>query len=174
MDIIEGMIAMTFSVRDPTTQPHNFPESLSQVDNLLHQSMSLPETRGNRSRRRHLLQSLYLLFLIYTILVSNFEGSSCEVFMYRFENVWAPEMGEWSRVVNGLFRSLLAGEGFESEVFVLRVEQAVNLLVMFQWKEWRRINEVLLQFFVGDSACSGQLQEVWKGRMGKGAQVVEL
>ncbi|PVH82232.1 hypothetical protein DL98DRAFT_142389 [Cadophora sp. DSE1049] len=159
-------------------------ECVNRVDALLYQSICIPDTEFNRSRRRHLLESLCLLTLIYTSLVSEYEGAAqIEVFMYRFEKIWSGGADasdvcvcvcEWGRIVIGIFRALLVGEGFHEDGFMSRVLGLVDVCTGLDWERWRGVKEVLMGFFVGSPACHGGLQDLWRERMMGVSPLVEV
>ncbi|KAL2074871.1 hypothetical protein VTL71DRAFT_8650 [Oculimacula yallundae] len=142
-------------------------DAVRRTDAALYQSISIPDTEFNRSRRRHLYESLCLLTLVYTSLVTESKGTQTELFIYRFERIWTGEACEWGIVVVGIFRSLMIGDGYHSEMFLEQVLQLVDLSTRLAWAGWRHIRELLMNFFVWDPACRGQLQDLWKERIEK-------
>lgn len=161
-------------------------ESINRVDALLYQSICIPDTEFNRSRRRHIRESLCFLTLIYSSLSSEWEGSArSEVFLFRFEKVWRIESGnsdsdvrasvcEFGRMVIGLFRALLLGEGFHEHGFMQKVLELVDVCTRLDWEGWRAVKEVLMEFFVGSPACQGTLQSLWRWRIGSVSLLINV
>lgn len=124
------------------------------------------DKEGNTSRRHHLTQTFQLVVLIYTTLVSGYEGPTTELFLYRFEKIFKDESIEWGRVIVCLFRLLLAGVAFESDIFKTEMSLLIDTSLPMLWTQWRDVKVVLLDFFVHNPACHGQLQNLWKQRIG--------
>ncbi|KAE9369852.1 hypothetical protein N431DRAFT_485662 [Stipitochalara longipes BDJ] len=164
----EGMYTMTSIIRSKEsagTRSLAIPNSINRVDAELYRLICLPDQIGTRSRRRNLLQSLYILTLIYTILVSAYEGPATEVFLYQLEKTLPEEASNLGSALTDLFRLLLAGEAFSTDVFTWHVSQFVETCLPLSWSSWRDIKVALLGFFVQDTACQGLLQDLWKNRM---------
>lgn len=177
MSTFSRMHTMTSVLRSASStdaQRLELSDSVSRIDAALYQSICMPFTEGNRSRRRHIQQSLYILTLVYTSLVSEYEGPQTEIFIYRFEKIWDGESREWSEVIIGIFRSLLVGENLGSQVLMHQIARLIDLSVTLGWALWRHIKEVLLNYFVYDPACHGQLQELWKGRFEPVSPLLEI
>ena len=141
------------------------PNSINRVDADFYRLICLPEQKGVRSRRRNIQQSLYILSLMYTILVSGHEGIDTEEFLYRLEKSLPEEASSLGNALTDLFRLLLAGETFGSDVFAWHLSQFVETCLLLSWSVWRDIKAALLQFFVQDIACKGLLQDLWKNRL---------
>ncbi|KAH7360977.1 hypothetical protein BKA65DRAFT_196244 [Rhexocercosporidium sp. MPI-PUGE-AT-0058] len=168
MCTFDRLHTMTAAIRSADTtdeQRLDISVALDRVDAALYESICILDTEFNRSRRRHLQESICLLTMVYTSLVSEYEGPQTEIFIYRFEKIWTGEGCEWGSIIIGIFRSLLVGEGYHSEVFMHRVLRLVDVSTKIAWAGWRHIKEVLMAFFVWDPACHGQLQDIWKDRM---------
>jgi hypothetical protein len=164
----EGMYTMTSIIRSresSATRSLAIPNTINRVDAELYRLICLPDQIGPRSRRRYLQQSLYILTLIYTILLSSYEEPATEAFLHRFESTLAGETSSLGNAVSDLFRLLFAGEPFGSEVFAWHISQLVDTCFSLGWSSWKYIKEVLLDFFVHDIACQGPLQELWKNRI---------
>jgi hypothetical protein len=138
---------------------------IRRIDSQLFKSIAVPDREGNTSRRPHLTQVFYIVVLIYVTLLSRHEGPSVEVFLYRFEEIFKNEASNLGRVIVKLFRLLLAGVPFESEIFTAEMSLLVDACVTMTWSPCRDLKVTLLNFFVQDSACQGQLQELWKHRI---------
>ncbi|KAH6701988.1 hypothetical protein BKA61DRAFT_681258 [Leptodontidium sp. MPI-SDFR-AT-0119] len=165
-DLLHTMTAVVRSADTTVEQRLEISDAVNRVDAVLYQSICIPDTEFNRSRRRHLQETLCLVTLVYASVVSEYdEGPQTEIFIYRFEKIWTGEGRKWGSIVIGIFRSLLVGEGYHSEGFMGRVLSLVDVSTKLAWSGWRHIKEVLMAFFVWDPACSGQLQDVWKERM---------
>ena len=75
------------------------------------------------------------------------------------------EASSLGNALTDLFRLLLAGEAFDSDVFAWHISQFVETCLLLTWSLWRDIKAALLQFFVQDIACKGLLQDLWKNRL---------
>ncbi|KAK6585680.1 hypothetical protein PZA11_002407 [Diplocarpon coronariae] len=168
MSVLSGMSLMTTVSRSDSAsdaQRHEVSNNVARIDTALHQWIRLPRIEGCKSRRRYVLQSLYLVALIYTSLVSEYNVPQNGIFLERFERIWAGDAHEWGMSVGGVFRSLLQGDHFGSQEFESHAARLVDSSITRGWIEWRDINETLLKFFMYDQACRGQLQTLWKGRL---------
>jgi hypothetical protein len=164
----ERMYTMTSIIRSRESagvRSLAIPNTINRVDAELYRLTCLPNQKGTRSRRRNLQQSLYILTLIYTILVSAYEGPATEVFLYQFEKTLPDEASSLGNALTDLFRLLLAGETFGSEIFAWHISQFVETCIPLSWSSWRDIKVALLDFFVQDVACQGLLQDLWKNRI---------
>jgi hypothetical protein len=159
------MTSSTRSRESPATRSLAIPNTINRVDAELYRLTCLPDQIGARSRRRYLQQSLYILMLIYTILLSGYEGPATEVFLHRFENTLSGETSSFGNAASDLFRLLLASEPFGSEVFSWHISQLVDTCFPLGWSSWKYVKEALLDFFVHDIACQGPLQDLWKNRI---------
>ena len=183
------MTAILHSRSSTADQRRQVRESVSRVDALLYQSICIPDTEFNRGRRRHIHESLCCLTLIYSSLVSEWEGvAQSEVFLFRFEKMWRrTESGigdgdgdmracvcQWGRIVIDIFRALLVGGGFRDDWFMRRVLTLVDVCTQLDWEGWRTVKEVLMEFFVGSPACQGTLQNLWRERVGSVSLLVDV
>lgn len=180
------MTAILHSKTSTDDQRREVYDSVSRVDALLYQSICIPDTEFNRSRRRHVRESLCFLTLIYSFLVSEWEdGAQSEVFLFRFEKMWRTESGngdgdmracacQWGRIVIGLFRALLVGEGFHEDGFMRRVLTLVDVCTQLDWEGWRTVKELLMGFFVGSPACQGTLQDLWREGVGSVSLLIDV
>jgi hypothetical protein len=125
-----------------------------------------PDREGNTSRRYHLTQTFRLLVLIYTTLVASYEGPTTELFLYRFERAFRNELIIWGRLIVSLYRLLLADVAHESEIFTAEINLLIDTSLPMTWAQWRDLKDALLDFFVHNPACHGQLQDLWKQRLG--------
>lgn len=137
---------------------------VSRMDAELFKSITVPDRVGNTSRRLHLTQVFHILVLIYVTLVSRYEGPSIEHFLYRFEEIFKNEGTYLGRVIVKLFRLLLDGAPFESAIFTAEMSQLIDACVTMGWLPFRNIKVGLLNFFIQDPACQGQLQDLWRHR----------
>lgn len=165
IDLFEGMHQLTSLAQSGADYILDKPEFLIQTEAELYKTVCLPDTEGVRSRRRHTHQSLLILPLIYMALVSEYEGPSAELFLYRFQKILLGDGACWGEAVANLFRTLLTGEPWESKLFGLQISLLVDVCTTLEWSAWRDIKNALLQFFIYDSACHGPLQESWKNRI---------
>jgi hypothetical protein len=138
---------------------------ISRIDSKLFKSISVPDREGNISRRFHLTQVFYIVVLIYITLLSGHEGPSAEIFLYRFEEIFKNEATNLGRAIVKLFRLLLAGVPFESEIFNSGMSLLLDDCIALDWPQWRDIKVAVLNFFVQDPACQGQLQDLWRHRI---------
>jgi hypothetical protein len=116
----EGMYTITSIIQSresSATRSLAIPNTINRVDAELYRLTCLLDQIGPRSRRRYLQQYLYILTLIYTILLSSYEEPATEALLHRFESTLAWETSSFGNAVSDLFRQLLAGEPFGSEVF---------------------------------------------------------
>lgn len=166
-DIFRRLGTVTSVVRGGNSTNAERLESSSfvgRMDAQLFRSITVPDRVGSTSRRLHLTQVFHILVLIYVTLVSGYEGPSIEVFLYRFKEIFKNEAIDLGRVVVKLFRLLLAGVPFESEIFTAEMSQLIDACVSMGWSPWRDIKVALLNFFIQDLACQGQLQDLWRHR----------
>lgn len=163
----EGMHGLTSLVQSGgATDPGlERPEFIVQTEAELYKILCTPDTEGVRSRRRHVHQSLLILPLVYMALVSEYEGPSAELFLLRFRNSLTGDSVLWGEAVANLFRTLLVGEPWESELLATQLSLLVDVCITLEWSSWRDIKTALLQFFIYDPACRGPLQESWKNRI---------
>ncbi|CZR54674.1 uncharacterized protein PAC_04558 [Phialocephala subalpina] len=141
------------------------PDFIVQTEGELYRTLCTPDTDGVRSRRRHVHQSLLILPLVHMALVSEYEGPSAELFLYRFRVTLIGDTTPWGEAVASLFRSMLAGEPWDSELFAVQISHLLDVCITLEWNSWRDIKTALLQFFIYDTACRGPLQESWKNRI---------
>lgn len=118
-------------------------DAVNRVDAVLYQSICIPDTEFNRSRRRHLQETLCLVTLVYASVVSEYdEGPQTEIFIYRFEKIWTGEGRKWGSIVIGIFRSLLVGEGYHSEGFMGRVLSLVDVSTKLAVRDNQDLNDL--------------------------------
>jgi hypothetical protein len=137
---------------------------VSKMDAQLFSSIAVPDRVGRTSRRLHLTQVFHIVVLIYVTLLIGYEERSIEAFLYQFEEIFKNEATDLGRAIVKLFRLLLAGVPFESEIFTTQMSQLIDACVNMDWPPWRDIKVALLNFFVHDQACQGQLQDLWRHR----------
>ncbi|KUJ12894.1 uncharacterized protein LY89DRAFT_737794 [Mollisia scopiformis] len=165
VSMFEGMHNVTSLVQSSGDHIHERPEFIVQSEAELYKTLCMPDTEGVRSRRRHIHQSLLILPLVYMALVSEYEGASAELFLYRFQKVLAGDAAPWGEAVANLFRTLLVSEPWESRLFAMQISLLVDVCTTLEWQSWREIKSSLLQFFIYDPACHGPMQESWKNRI---------
>jgi hypothetical protein len=140
---------------------------ISRVDSDLYSSVCAPEQEGNRSRRRHVLQSYHILILISTALVSKAPrgaGSVINGYLDVLEIIITTESDRWGNSAIELLRFLFAGTALDIG-FDVEVKKVIDASITLRWDEWRNIKNALMAFFVDDEACEGRLQTLWKGRL---------
>lgn len=162
----EGMHGITSLVQSSGATDLGFerPEFIVQTEAELYKTLCTLDTEGVRSRRRHVHQSLLILPLVYMALASEHEGPSAELLL-RFQNNLTGDIILWGEAVANLFRTLLVGEPWESELIATQISLLVDVCITLEWSSWRDIKTALLQFFIHDPACRGPLQESWKNRI---------
>ena len=124
VNTFEGMYTMSSTIlsrESPSTRSLPITNSINGVEAELHRLICLPDQEGTRSRRQNLQQSLHILTLIYMVLISGYEGSATEMFLYQFEKTLAGETSSLGNALTDLFRLLLAGEAFGLEVFAWHI-----------------------------------------------------
>jgi len=166
--IIQGMHDMTLAVRaDDSAASQNIESKaiVECIDTKLTHSMSTPDKNGGGYRRRYILQSFHILFLIYTTLVSGYEGPAGELFIYRFEKAMAEKGPDFGNAIANLFSLLLASDDLTSDTLAACLSELVDVAVTLDCPSWREVRNALLNFFVHDPACHGELQDLWKERM---------
>jgi len=166
--IIQGMHDMTLAVRaDDSAASQNIESNaiVECIDTKLTHSMSTPDRDGGGYRRRYILQSFHILFLIYTTLVSGYEGPAGELFIYRFEKAMAEKGPDFGNAIANLFSLLLASDDLTSDTLAACLSELVGVAVTLDCPSWREVRNALLNFFVHDPACHGELQDLWKERM---------
>jgi hypothetical protein len=166
--IIQGMQDMTLALRaDNSAASRNIESNaiVESIDTKLTHSMSIPDKEGGGYRRRYILQSFQVLFLIYTTLVSGYEGPAGELFIYRFEKAMVEKGLDFGNAIANLFSLLLAGDDLASDTLAACLSELVDVAVTLDCSSWRDVRNALLNFFVYDPACYGELQDLWKGRM---------
>jgi len=166
--IIQGMHDMTLAVRaDDSAASQNIESNaiVECIDTKLTHSMSTPDRDGGGYRRRYILQSFHILFLIYTTLVSGYEGPAGELFIYRFEKAMAEKGPDFGNAIANLFSLLLASDDLTSDTLAACLSELVDVAVTLDCPSWREVRNALLNFFVHDPACHGELQDLWKERM---------
>jgi hypothetical protein len=167
--IFEGLRALTcalFAGAGGQSQDVESLSFISGIDEELCSSVRGADPEGNRSRRRYILQAFNILALLYTILLSGYEGTSTELFLYRFENVFNDGYEMLGAAVAHIFRSLLTGEALDSDIFVLEMSQLIEVRVPLTWACWQSIKRCLFEFLIENPACRDDLQDLWKQSMG--------
>jgi hypothetical protein len=164
------MHAITIGIRadDSVSQNIESYAIINHINTKLHDFISTPDLEGGTYRRRYIRLSFYILVLIYTALVSVYEGPATELFIYRFEKALVDSGPDFGNTIANLFRLLLAGEDLTSDTFAVCLLELVDVAAMMEWSSWRDVKNTLLNFFVHSPACCGQLQDLWKERMAAG------
>jgi hypothetical protein len=166
-NIIQGMHDMTLAVRaDDSAASQNIERKaiIECIDTKLSHSMSTPDREGGGYRRRYILESFRILFLIYTTLVSGYEGPAGELFIYRFEKAMAEKGPDFGNAIANLFSLLLSSDDLTSDTLATCLSELVDVAVTLDCS-WRDVRNALLNFFVHDPACHGELQDLWRERM---------
>ena len=167
-NLVQGLRTLTVAIRagesvhSERTGSYIF---IARIDSELYRSVRSPDQAGNRSRRRYLLQSCHIFALTYVALVTGSGGTATELFLYRFENGFTVIASEMGAVAAKTFRSLLAKEDFRPQTLATTISELIDVCVTLDWSSWRDISGVLLDFFLCDPSCHGQLQQLWKERM---------
>jgi hypothetical protein len=167
-NIIQGMHDMTLAVRaDDSAASQNIESNaiVECIDTKLTHSMSMPDKEGGGYRRRYILQSFQVLFLIYTTLVSGYEGPAGELFIYRFEKAMVEKGLDFGNAIANLFSLLLASDDLTSDTLAACLSELVDVAATLDCSSWRDVRNALLNFFIHDPACHGGLQDLWKERM---------
>ena len=112
---------------------------------------------------------LYYAFICHVIPSSPF--TLVQVFCSRVESLlhtYSPGCSAWGSAVSTLYKSLLVSDGAHGAVITIDgyIETVIDKSIMLSWEEWRGIKRLLLDFFVNDELCEGQLQGLWKARLG--------
>lgn len=163
----EGLYNLTSLLQSGgvTNQSLERPEFIFQAETELYRTLCMTDTDGVRSRRRHIHQSFLILPLVYMAVVSEYEGTSAELFLYRFGKVIAGDGILWGGAITNLFRTLLAREPWDSELFTIQISHLFDICTTLEWSPWRDIKTAMLDFFIYDPACHGPLQASWKNRI---------
>jgi hypothetical protein len=103
--------------------------------------------------------------LIYVTFISGYKSQSAENFFSQLEDIIDDEAEAWGRSITKIFKLLLAGVAFESELFATEIESLIEACTKMDWEAMRDIKVALFEFFVKDPACKGQLQNLWKHRI---------
>jgi hypothetical protein len=138
---------------------------ISEMDAKLFGLRCLPDRTGNPSRRHHLSQVFPTVVLIYVTFISGYEDLSTEEFLSRFNDIFKDETVDLGRVIIKIFRLLLAGVAFDSESFTAEMSALIEACTKMDWLAMRDTKVTLFDFLVKDSACKGQLQDLWKNRV---------
>jgi hypothetical protein len=138
---------------------------ISEMDAKLFGLRCLPDRTGNTSRRHHLNQVFPVVVLIYVTFISGHESQSADNFFSRFEDMIDDEAEAWGRSITKIFKLLLAGVAFESELFAAEMSSLIEACINMDWEAMRDVKVALFEFFVKDPACKGQLQDLWKNRI---------
>lgn len=153
---------------------------VSNIDSSLYKSYSAPDTTGNRSRRRYILQCYHILALIYTTFIirsTPLADSSNEPFTRRLSKILSVEDPAWGSSVISVFR-FLNSESFlrpwyrdehggvkDNSWYEAEVKHVIDASDALGWEIWYSLNNALLYFFITDEGCKGRLQTLWKSRV---------
>ena len=110
-------------------------------------------------------QVIPLVVLIYVTFISRYERQSAGNFFSRFEDIIDDEAEASGKSITKIFKLLLAGVAFESELFATEIESLNEGCTKMDWEAMRDVKVALFEFFVKDPACKGQLQDLWKHRI---------
>jgi hypothetical protein len=165
--IIQGMHAITVAIRTVDSASQNIESHpiINHIDTKLHDLISTPDLEGGIYRRRYILLSFHILVLIYTALLSVYEGPATKLLIYRFEKALVDNTPDFGSTTTNLFTLLLAGEDLTSDTFAAYMSELLDVAAIMDWSSWRDVSNALLNFFVHGPACHGQLQDLWKERM---------
>lgn len=169
-DLFKGLktvISVLWSSVPNESQRAESSEFINRVDSELYRSICAPEQEGNRSRRRHVLQSYHILILISTTIVSRMPlgaSSDIRVCLDILEITLTTESERWGNAVIALLQLLFSGISYDFQVEE-DIKKVIDASLMLTWDEWASIKRVLLRFFVDDETCQGRLQTLWKGRL---------
>ena len=105
------------------------------------------------------------MVLIYVTFISRYERQSAGNFFSRFEDIIDDEAEASGKSITKIFKLLLAGVAFESELFATEIESLNEGCTKMVWEAVRDVKVALFEFFVKDPACIGQLQVLWKHRI---------
>lgn len=166
--IIQGLHTTTIAIRtDDTSTFQNLASNtiITRINIKLSDLIHVPDPEGASFRPMYLIQSFYILALVYTALVLGYEGPAAELFIYRFEKALVDSGTDFGIAISNLYRLLLASEDLTSDTFGVCMIELVDIAVTMDWSSWRDVKNMLLDFLVHDPACHGQLQDLWKERM---------
>lgn len=166
--IIQGLHTITIAIRaDDTSASQNLESNafITRINTKLSESICIQDREGSSFRQLYLFQSFHILALVYTSLVLGYEGPAAELFINRFERALDDSGTDFGIAIGNLFRLLLAGEDMSSDTFGACTSELVDAIVTMDWSSWRDVKITLLEFWVHDPACHGQLQDLWKERI---------
>jgi hypothetical protein len=166
--IIQESHKITIVIRaDGTSAFQNLENNaiITRLNTKLSDSIRIQDPEGGSFRPMYLLQSFYILALVYAALVLGYEGLAADLFVYRFEKALVDGGTDFGIAIGNLFRLLLACEDLTSDTFGVCMSELVDVAMTMDWSSWRDVKNMLLDFLVHDPACHGQLQDLWKERM---------
>jgi hypothetical protein len=165
----------------PPDEAQNFDcvDFLNEIDSSLYTSYITPDTSGNRSRRRHILESYQSLVLIYTTFISQsppLSNSLSELFMLRLSNILVIKAPEWGSSIIDLFRLLSPGcarrpsysetsSYDDNSWYEIEIKKVIDASDTLGWEIWQSIKVALFNFFITDEGCKSQQQTLWKRRV---------
>lgn len=169
--IFQGLNTINTAVQINSTVPQTVPETadsasfITTVDSELYRSVCLPDQEGNRSRRRHLIQTYQLVALIYTSAISSSSSFDAETSFLRTTHEVYEFAPSWALSILSIFIFIFSDHEIEKDGLEQEITKVIEASFELNWDDWRSIKKALLTFLLNDEVCKGPMQELWKRRM---------
>jgi hypothetical protein len=137
---------------------------LDQIDQELVQSVSMTTVRGNKARRSFIDQSLQIIILMTGSIFIRVGSDADDELFDRWDEVFVGEARNFLKLFADVFRMVLIGHKLTDALLHHRIGLFMDVCGGWDWEEWQRMKNSMMDFFIREQICRGALQILWNVR----------